>query len=312
MGGNPLFKIDFGELSKPATVLIEKVANALEGLARPSQIVRVAKAEAEAERIHAESQVKIGDIERRAFHRWLKEEVKKQGNIEEITRKAISLLGKDSRPQDVDDDWIAHFFDRGRLTSDEAMQRLWSSVLAGEANEPGSFSRRTVNLLADLNRADAELFTRVCDFGWLIEGHELGQLRGCNQTALQTVPVIFSVGEKIYRDNGLSYAKMCHLDSLGLVRYNDFSVWWHGIPQVTQMFYFEKRYPVAFREPNFDKSEYGVPIGNILFTRAGYELARICPSKPIEGFFEYTVAKWEKCGATRDQGFDGRAPTHTR
>ncbi len=54
MSSNSL--INFGGLSKPATVLIEKISAAVGGIFKPYQIVRVAKAEAAAERIRAEAQ----------------------------------------------------------------------------------------------------------------------------------------------------------------------------------------------------------------------------------------------------------------
>ena len=46
------------------------------------------------------------------------------------------------------------------------MQILWARVLAGEANAPGTYSKRTVNLLSDFDKSDAELFTKLCGFGW--------------------------------------------------------------------------------------------------------------------------------------------------
>lgn len=49
--------INLGKLSKPATVLIEKISDAVGGIFKPYQIVRVAKAESEANRIQAESQI---------------------------------------------------------------------------------------------------------------------------------------------------------------------------------------------------------------------------------------------------------------
>jgi hypothetical protein len=56
--------INLGDLSKPATVLIEKISDAVGGLFKPYQIVRVARAEAEAERIRGESQIEISDLQR--------------------------------------------------------------------------------------------------------------------------------------------------------------------------------------------------------------------------------------------------------
>ena len=165
MTENPL--IALGDLTKPATVLIEKISDAVGGIFKPHQIVRVAKAEAEAERFQAESQIQVTDLHRRAMLRFLEEEAKKQSNIEDITQKALPNLKEDSSPQKVEDDWITNFFDKCRIVSDDDMQKLWSQVLAGEANSPGAFSRKTVNLLADLDKSDAELFMRLCSFGWM-------------------------------------------------------------------------------------------------------------------------------------------------
>src|SRR6266478_5107627 len=91
--------INLGELSKPATVLIEKISDAVGGVFKPYQIVRVAKAEAEAEQIHAAAQIQVTDLHRRAMYRFLEEEAKKQSNIEGITQKALPLLEEKSRPQ---------------------------------------------------------------------------------------------------------------------------------------------------------------------------------------------------------------------
>ncbi|MDO8682256.1 MAG: DUF2806 domain-containing protein, partial [Armatimonadota bacterium] len=147
--------IILGELSKPATVLIEKIAGAVGGIFEPCQIVRVAKAEAEAEIIKAETQIKITDLQRRALNRFVAEEAKKQDNMEQITQKAISQLANSSTPQNIEDDWIINFFDKCRIVSDEEMQSLWAKVLAGEANAPGTYSKRTVNLLSSLDTNDA-------------------------------------------------------------------------------------------------------------------------------------------------------------
>src|SRR5262249_38527571 len=145
MAENPLSQL--GELTKPAIVLIEKISDAVGGVFKPYQIVRVARAEAEAEQIRTEAQIQVTDLHRRAMHRFLEEEAKRQSNIEEITRKALPSLEQESSPQNVEDDWITNFFDKCRIISDEDMQRLWSRVLAREANAPGTFSKRTVNLL---------------------------------------------------------------------------------------------------------------------------------------------------------------------
>ena len=64
---NPILNI--GELAKPATVLIEKVSDAMGCLYEPTKIKRLASAESEAARIISESHIQISDLERRAAQR---------------------------------------------------------------------------------------------------------------------------------------------------------------------------------------------------------------------------------------------------
>jgi len=160
--------INIGELAKPATVLIEKIADAIGGYFKPYQIRRVARAEADAEITKTLARIEIHELTRRALGRFLAEETKKQDNMESITSKALPQLEDDSKPQEINDDWITNFFDKCRLVSDEEMQALWAKVLAGEANFPGKYSKRTVNFLASLDKSDAALFANLCGFGWFI------------------------------------------------------------------------------------------------------------------------------------------------
>src|SRR5579864_2187848 len=194
-----------GDLSKPATVLIEKISDAVGGIFKPYQLVRVAKAEAEVGRIEAESNIQITDLQRRAMHRFLVEEARKQSNIEEITQRALPLLEANSSPQNVQDDWITNFFDKCRIVSDIDMQELWSRILVGEANSPGTFSKRTVNLMGDLDKSDAELFTKLCGFGWLF-----GRF-----TAL-----VLDHSHKIYTESGIDFDSLSNLENLGLIQFD--------------------------------------------------------------------------------------------
>jgi hypothetical protein len=278
MSGSPLIKLD--ELTKPATVLIEKISDAVGGVFKPYQIVRVAKAEAEADQIRAYSAIEITDLQRRAMHRFLVEEGKKQSNIEEIAGRALPLLNEDSKPQDVNDDWIANFFGNCRIVSDVEMQQLWARVLAAEANGPGTFSRRTVNLLSDLERRDAELFEILCSFGWVYgEGVPL------------LFPFVLDVRDKIYSETGLFYSNLSNLESLGLLQLNllsGFSM--RNQPKHVSLSYFGSS--VQLTLPNVENNVF--QLGQVLLTQAGQELARVCTPQPIEGLFEYVLKRWEE------------------
>src|SRR5882762_299969 len=144
--------INLGELTKPAAILVEKICDGIGGLARPWQIKRVAEAEAEAVKIHAIAEIKVTEIQKRAMARLIAQETRQQNNMESITAQALPQLESRAKPQNLGDDWIAHFFDKCRLISDEEMQKLWAKVLAGEANHAGKYSKRTINHLASLDK----------------------------------------------------------------------------------------------------------------------------------------------------------------
>lgn len=150
--------INLGDLSKPATVLIEKILDAVGGVFKPYEIRRVAKAEAEAKKIETVAKFEIIELQQRALRRFLTEETIKQNNMEAIILEALPALKPNAKPQEVEQDWIANFFDKSRLISDTEMQKLWAKILAGEGNSPGSFSKKTINLMSDLDKRDAILF----------------------------------------------------------------------------------------------------------------------------------------------------------
>lgn len=272
---NPLASL--GELTKPATVLIKKISKGVGRVFEPYQLVRMAKAEAAAELIRAENRIKVGDLEHRALHRFIEEEAKKQLNMEEITRKALPLLKDEARPESVADDWITNFFDKCRIVSDVDMQRLWSEVLAGEANAPGTFSKRTVNLLSDMDRGDADLFTRLCCFNFVI--------------AKDPIPMVYDCDKEIYTHLGINFNTLGHLESLGLIRFDNLIEFRTiRLPRSINVSYYGKTVVLTFH----NESDNQLVVGRVLLTRAGEELSRVCGSKPVEGFFDFVYQRWAK------------------
>ncbi len=175
--------INLGELANPATVLIEKVSNAVGVLYEPRRIRKKAEAEAEAEKIRALAGIELTEIQQRGIERLVRQEARKQENIENITAQAAKELPPNAKTEDLEEDWVAHFFDRCEKVSDKEMQSLWSSLLAGEATNPGTYSKRTVDFVASMDKKDAELFTKFCQFTWVIG---------------EPSPLIFDANDEIY------------------------------------------------------------------------------------------------------------------
>lgn len=271
--------INMGKLSEPAKVLVEKVSNAIEGIAKPFQIKRIAKAESEASIIKAKSQIEITKLNRRAFIRFLNEEGKRQGNIENITEKAIIHLSGSSNPQGMEDDWITNFFDKCRIVSDEEMQLLWAKVLAGEANSPGAYSKRTVNFLGSLDKSEAELFTTLCSFMWFYED--------------EGVPFIYDTRASIYNDQGINFGSLTHLDDIGLIDFDPLAGYKEDeLPQSVVTSYYETTLTLEFKKPENNE----LNIGMVILTEIGKQLVNICGSKPVDGFYDYVTKRWTQEG----------------
>jgi hypothetical protein len=271
--------VNLGELSKPATVLVEKISDAVGGIFKPYQIRRVARAEAEANKIRAAAQIEITELQHRALRRFVVEEAKKQNNMESITAKALTQLEENASPQDVEDDWITNFFDKCRLISDEEMQVLWAKVLAGEANAPGKYSRRTVSFLSSMDKSDAFLFTRLCGFAWTIAG--------------DVRPLVYDVENKIYKEHGITFEHLKHLDEIGLLTFEHLGAYQQTrLPEVAQVAYYRTVVNIKFEEEEDNKLE----LGHVLLSKVGEELAPICGSEPVTGFIEFVLANWIRRG----------------
>ena len=266
--------ISLVNLSKAADTLIKKVSSAIGGICEPWQIKRIAIAEAEAALIKAKSDIEITDLQRRAMHRFFEEEALRQQNMEKITEKALPLLIEGSDPSEMEDDWITNFFDKSRIISDEEMQSLWSRVLAGEANAPGTYSKRTVNFLSDLDKKDAELFQVLCRFIWIVG---------------KFAPVVFNVQDQIYNDLGLNFNTLTHLDSIGLIQFSNISGFVRtGLPKKFTVAYGNQHLDLTMK----DNADNNLPIGKVLLTKVGEELAPLAKAIRVEGFEDYIKGIW--------------------
>jgi hypothetical protein len=268
--------VNLGNLSKPADTLIKKVSDAVGGIFEPYQITRVAKAEAKADLIKAESKIQITELHRRAMHRFVEEEAKRQSNIENITSKALPQLDDKGDPSQIEDDWITNFFDKCRIVSDDEMQNLWSRVLSGEANVPGTYSKRTVNFLSDLDKADAKPFSDLCGFGWTIGG--------------DVVPLIFDVKEDIYNNKEITFDTLIHLKSIGLIQFDSLAGFnLCRLDKKIVVSYYGQVLELALEK----EADNQLQIGKVMLTKIGQELAPICGSKPVDGFMDYVKDKWK-------------------
>lgn len=105
-------------------------------------------------------------IKERVQNRISFQETKKQLNIENITAIAAEDLKDEPEivNQPIDEDWITRFFNIAEEISNEEMQSLWGRILAGEIKQPKSYSLRTLELIRNLSKNEADIFMKVSNF----------------------------------------------------------------------------------------------------------------------------------------------------
>lgn len=268
--------INLGDLAKPATVLIEKVSNAVGVLYEPRRIRKKAEAEVEAEKIKAIASIELTEIQQRGMERLIYQEAKKQENIEFITAQAARMLPPTAKTENLEEDWIAHFFDKCEKISDKEMQSLWSNLLAGEATNPGTYSKRTVDLIATMDKKDAELFTTLGQFTWVIG---------------ESTALIFDVSDEIYTKNGINFSSLKHLDSIGLISFESMSGYRRrGFGKNALILYFGIPMLAEF----INEKDNEISMGKVLYTQAGKELLSVCGAKRNQEFYNYAIDKLSK------------------
>jgi hypothetical protein len=286
MGGPLLPALPEG-FGRAAEKLADTVRHVVDLFAGPDHIRAQAQAQADSAVILAAGRADVQEIETRAVERLRKRETRRQRNIEAITLKAVKALPSPDQISDspVSEDWTSRFFEECQDIGDEQMQQLWARLLAGEVARPGSFSPRTLSVVRDLTKGDADLFTKLCGFAWWIPGWSGFQ------------PVIKNVNAPPVRAAGLYFPELTHLTTIGLVELNTSSE--YGL-----------RDPIAEIAPTYRdtahrlKSQGGegrrFDFGHLVFTVAGAELFRISGAQGSDEIRNATLEAWSQEGWMED------------
>ena len=156
---------------KPLEKLIKEVSKGIGTLYKPKAIRKEAEAEAIKIEIIAKAEAKKSIIEYeteqelilRTKERIFNQEISRQRNIEEIADKAVSQLPNEVSEQPLDEDWRTRFFIKAQDISEEETQKIWAKILAGEIANPGKISIRTLEVISNINKKEAELFEKACE-----------------------------------------------------------------------------------------------------------------------------------------------------
>lgn len=243
--------------------LIEVISQGIGTLYKPRAIRKEADARAYElsvlEKAKSLAKVNSQEIEYNSIERLLNKEQKRQQNIDKIAEIASTQFveGEDISKENVDTDWSTRFFNIVEDISNEEMQNLWGRILAGEVKRPNSFSLRTLELLKNLSKNEAEIFTKF------------SQLKlSSNQNAY------ILNNDKVFNKFNITFNDRLLMSELGLInndnnlvfkiKATDFQPKNTGIEYGNYMM-------IAIRKPNTPELKFPI----IAFTKIGNELSSL-------------------------------------
>lgn len=238
----------------------EKIAQVL---LNPTRSVKKAKAKAEVQKIN--QGMEISEIKHRAKKRILNQQIREQKNIEKIAKKALEQLPENISRDPVDSDWASIFIEKSKHVSNEEMQNLWAKILAGELNQPGTYTIKTLNILSSISQNDARLFQKLCNLIFL-DGTII--LSYANPVLLNE----YSYRKKIensLENYGISSDDISYLRELGLVS-QELSIISLDMPH-----FFERNAKTfSIKHSKYQKAEFLT----LKLTKIGNELFSITPN----------------------------------
>lgn len=165
---------------------------------------------------------------------WLQAEAEKMGrqysNLGNVLIKSTSLIVSDQKPAD-DNDVFWGLLEHSKEISNEEMQNLIAKIIAGEYNNPGTYSMSTLQMLKSLGKKEVELFEQIC--GLIVLGGGKG--------GEQLPKVLFSGDDnakEIMKELNLHFGLLQTLQSLGLFLPNDMTI---KIPNPDKL-----KYPIIY------------------------------------------------------------------
>ena len=242
-------------------------------------------------------------------HRVLREQV----NLDMISQEAAIDIRDASHSIDqseqeesgttISDDWLNAFETEARQKSTEEMQVYFGKVLAGEIRKPGSFSTRTVKILASLDQEIANHFARFCSM--------------CISIASENVRVPSlggNAGSNALQEYGLSFAILNLLNEHGLI-ISDYNSWYEYVPCLDAIGAGQQAicWPLNFQGRHWtltpiSKGNVGkkLKIYGVALTKSGRELSKIVKVEPMDKYSQELARFFEKQGFRMVEVEDGK------
>lgn len=216
---------------------------------------------------------------------------KRLANVRSVMEDAADDLGdKEVIDHEPNHDWTARFFNYAQDVSSEEIRKLWSKVLAGEVERPGSVSIKTLDILKNLDKKCADLFRMLSSVCVTLElnGLELLDARVPNLGG-------YKEGNSL-QEYGLGYDSLDVLREHGLVS-SDLNSWFKYtlciLPWVSETRAPRPVIPFGFQGQLWvlspttkNDADKEFKLTGVALTRAGWELSKIVELEDMAAYAE--------------------------
>ena len=166
---------------------------------------------------------------------------------------------------------------------DEDVRTMWESVILGEMDSPGRFSKRTLSILSIIGSDEGKSFAKVCS---LCAGG-----RNDDGSPKPLIPCIYiDQSGTSYCDGAISFSEISELADLGLLVRGSAKHYGQGT-------YFSLCVGNHTLFPS-ERLAKEISIGNVTFTRAGEELSTLCEVGTYPNLSRRLINKFSADGIT--------------
>lgn len=249
----------------------------------------------QAQALKDEQRILSGDLEYREgmllpLHRGQQEE-----NLVGVAKKAMPLLEHMDEPSIDDNDWKTHWLELASRASDDTVQQMFASILAGKVEDEGSFSKRTMYAISQMSKAEIENWIKFSQCVWVVVSNHhacywLGPSReilGVNEVLLQDSGLLEFAGEYAEYSAGVSAPLP-------------------GGAMYVPCTYWDRVFILV--PPNGKNT---ITTGKVNLTKTAKELLTLCYRSPSWKCMQFCLDQWKEMGVTYKEG-NARGDRETR
>lgn len=229
--------------------------------------------------------------------------LRERANLNRISEIAIEDLVANAKDEpsphetetpQLSQDWLNVFENEGAPLSSEEMQRLFGKILSGEIRKPGSYSIRTVRLMAQLDNTAAKLFVQLCSLATSLRIPNTGHIFDARVISMG------NAGMNTLAPFGLGFEQLNVLHEYGLIipdynSYRDYAVSIAHDGKVSLPLTYQNKSYALIPKSSIPASPT-FQVHGVALSQSGKELLRIVDVVPEQRYTDELTAFFDKQG----------------